>query len=309
MDIIKLRGGSPANFLDVGGGASAERVKTAFKILVSDPGVRGVFINIFGGILRCDVVATGNPGCLAHMSNGVRRQNLPVPENPSSAALLDILCTSGFSTRERADRGAGRGVGMDAVKDGLTQLGGELSLSTEPHVGTTFTLRLPLTLAIADALIISAGGQKFAMPQAVIQEITTTTASQIRSIERNELIVYRQGVLPLIRLGGFFGLPEERRAERPVLVIGTGSNSVGILADRVIGQREIVVRSIDDPLLKVPAISGATELGDGRAVLILDAASLIQAALQGKKQRLSDGSLSFASTATRNRIETEVPSL
>jgi len=238
-----------------------------------------------------------------------RRQNLPVPENPLSAALLDILCTSGFSTRERADRGAGRGVGMDAVKAGLTQLGGELSLSTEPHVGTTFTLRLPLTLAIADALIISAGGQKFAMPQAVIQEITTTTASQIRSIERNELIVYRQGVLPLIRLGGFFGLPEERRAERPVLVIGTGSNSVGILADRVIGQREIVVRSIDDPLLKVPAISGATELGDGRAVLILDAASLIQAALQGKKQRLSDGSLSFASTATRNRIQTEVPSL
>jgi len=103
-------------------------------------------------------------------------------------------------------------------------------------------------------------------------------------MENNELIVYRNGVLPLIRLGGLFGLKEERRHEQPVLVIGTGSSAVGIVADRVIGQREIVVRAVDDPLLKVPAISGATELGDGRAVLILDAASLVQAALHGKKR-------------------------
>jgi two-component system, chemotaxis family, sensor kinase CheA len=215
-----------------------------------------------------------------------RAQNLTVPENPSLTALLDIICIPGFSTRNEADRGAGRGVGMSAVKSALIQLGGELSLASEPGKGTTFTLRLPLTLAIADALIISAGGQRFAMPQALIQEITTTTASQIRRMERNELIVYRNGVLPLIRLGGLFGLPEESRHEQPVLVIGTGSNSVGIVTDRVIGQREIVVRTIDDPLLKVPAISGATELGDGRAVLILDANSLVQAALHGKKQRL-----------------------
>jgi two-component system chemotaxis sensor kinase CheA len=214
-----------------------------------------------------------------------REQNLTVPENPSLGALLDILCIPGFSTRNEADRGAGRGVGMSAVKSALNQLGGELSLASEAGKGTTFTLRLPLTLAIADALIVSAGGQRFAMPQALIQEITTTTASQIRRMERNELIVYRNGVLPLIRLGGLFGLPEESRDERPVLVIGTGSNSVGIVTDRVIGQREIVVRTIDDPLLKVPAISGATELGDGRAVLILDANSLVQAALHGKKQR------------------------
>jgi len=88
----------------------------------------------------------------------------------------------------------------------------------------------------------------------------------------------------LIRLGGLFGLTEERRAEQPILVIGTGAKSVGIVTDRVIGQREIVVRPLDDPFLKVPAISGATELGDGKAVLILDPASLLRAALDRKQE-------------------------
>ena len=146
-------------------------------------------------------------------------------------------------------------------------------------------MRLPLTLAIADALIIAAGGQRFAMPQSVVQEITTAAADAVKSLERNEIMPYRNGILPLIRLSTVFGLTPESRHEFPVLVLGTGLNAVGVVADRVIGQREIVVRGVNDPLLKVPAISGATELGDGRAVLILDTNGLIQTARQKRERR------------------------
>jgi two-component system chemotaxis sensor kinase CheA len=98
-------------------------------------------------------------------------------------------------------------------------------------------------------------------------------------------MTYRNGVLPLIRLSSIFDLTAEPRREFPVLVIGSGLSSVGIAADRLLGQREIVIRPINDPLLKVPAIAGATELGDGRAILILDADGIIQSAHRRKEKR------------------------
>jgi two-component system chemotaxis sensor kinase CheA len=203
---------------------------------------------------------------------------------PRDAALLDLLCTPGFSTKDQADLASGRGMGMATVRAAIFELGGELEMSSQLGQGTTFTLRVPLTLAIADALIIAAGGQRFAMPQAAVQEITIAQSADVRRLERNELMTYRSAVLPLIRLSTLFHLPEEKRSEFPVLVVGTGHRAVGIVADRVVGHREIVVRSINDPLLKVPAISGATELGDGRAVLILDSVALVRSANDQKRR-------------------------
>jgi two-component system, chemotaxis family, sensor kinase CheA len=214
-----------------------------------------------------------------------RAAGFMVADHLEPTQLLELICRPGFSTRDEADRGAGRGVGMTAVKEAVAEMGGELAVQSELGKGTTFTLRLPLTLAIADALIIAAGGQRFAMPQSFVQEITTAETSSIRELERNEVMPYRNGVLPLIRLASVFGLTSEARREFPVLVIGTGVNAVGILADRVLGQREIVVRSVNDPLLKVAAIAGATELGDGRAVLILDSSGLIQSARRRKEAK------------------------
>jgi two-component system, chemotaxis family, sensor kinase CheA len=214
-----------------------------------------------------------------------RANGLLVPDQQTEADLLDFICAPGFSTRDRADLGAGRGMGMSAVKATVLDLGGELELESEPGCGTTFRLRLPLTLAVADVLIISAGGQRFAMPQAVVQEITTTEPTAINRLEQNEIMHHRNSVLPLLRLTSMFGLSDEHQKTYPVLVVGSGFNAVGIVADRVLGQREIVVRPIKDPLLKVPGISGATELGDGRAVLILDSVSLAQNAKM--RQRLA----------------------
>lgn len=197
-------------------------------------------------------------------------------EAMSEPLLLDILCAPGFSTREGTDRASGRGVGMAVVKKTIEDLGGSLAMETAAGQGTRFTLRLPLTLAITDALIVAVGGQRFAVPQTVVQEVIEVPLADIKPIEKNEIILYRGGALPVVRLARLFGLAETEPQMMYAFVIGSGVNAVGIAVDRILGLREIVVRAIADPLLQVPGIAGATELGDGKAVLILNAAGLIR---------------------------------
>jgi two-component system, chemotaxis family, sensor kinase CheA len=194
--------------------------------------------------------------------------------DPDNAAILDLICAPGFSTREAADRAAGRGVGMSVVKRTVEAIGGSLSLDTEPGRGTLFSIQLPLTLAIADALIVSVGQQRFVIPQLAVREVLKIDSGTIKALENNEIIPYRGATLPLLRLARLFGLSQQETTSFHALVV-EGSPAVGIVVDRILGQREIVVRSISDPLLQVQGIAGATELGDGRIVLILDPAALV----------------------------------
>jgi two-component system chemotaxis sensor kinase CheA len=196
------------------------------------------------------------------------------------AALLELICAPGFSTRDEADRGSGRGVGMDVVRNTVEELGGRISLETESGRGTRFTIELPLTLAIAEALIVSVDGQRFAVPQSAVQEVLEVESSTVKALENNEIISYRGGVLPLVRLARLFELNDGREQSAfHVFVIGSGANALGVVVDRIIGQREIVVRGISDPLVQVAGIAGATELGDEQVVLILDVAALRQSAV------------------------------
>ncbi|MBN2806324.1 MAG: chemotaxis protein CheA [Prolixibacteraceae bacterium] len=198
-------------------------------------------------------------------------------DNLTDAEILEIICAQGFSTREEADMDSGRGVGMAVVKKVIQELGGYLELDTEAGMGTKFSIYLPLTLAILDALILTAGGQKFAMPQPMVAEVLMIEKDVITHIENNELIPYRNGVLPIIRLSEFFKLTDTSNGKTHVLVIGSGTKAVGIMVDKVLSLREIVVRSLADPFVQVAGVSGATELGDGKALLILDTPSLIKA--------------------------------
>jgi two-component system chemotaxis sensor kinase CheA len=193
-----------------------------------------------------------------------------------SRVLLDIICASGFSTRDEADRISGRGVGMDVVRGTVQELGGTLEVDTEPGRGTTFTITLPLTLAVIDAIIAQIGDQTFAVPQSAIQEIIEVDPGSLRSLEQNELLTYRGRALPIVRLGRLFHISAAARPRLHAIVVGTGLSAVGLLVDRVAGHREIVVKTIADPLIRVDGVSGATELGDGRLVLILDVAALSQ---------------------------------
>lgn len=193
-------------------------------------------------------------------------------EGLDSAHMLEILCAPGFSTRETADMASGRGVGMTAVYETVRELGGTLHLQTVPGEGSTFTVRLPLTLAITDALIVLVAGQRFAMPLQVIHEVVQLDTARLERFEQRELMHYRNGVLPLLRLDRFFHLPRPKESNRPVvLVVGQERKMVGLVVDRILSQREIVVRALTDPLVRSPGLAGATELGDGQVVLILDA--------------------------------------
>ena len=197
-------------------------------------------------------------------------------------ALLDLISAPGFSTRTEADRESGRGVGMDVVKKAIEELGGHVSLVTKMGAGTTFTIELPLTLAIAEALIVSVDGQRFAVPQSAVREVMEVESSSTRLLENNEIISYRGKALPLLRLARVFEMKHQRGSSFHVLVIGDESSFVGLAVDRILGQREIVVRAIKDPLAQSKGIAGATELGDQRVVLILDIAALRQLAAKSQ---------------------------
>ena len=208
-----------------------------------------------------------------------RAAGMDVPPDPDGSTLLELICAAGLSTREEADRASGRGVGMAVVKKTVQDLGGTLSVDTVRGAGTRFVMRLPLTLAIVDALVATVDGHTFAVPQASVGEVIEVGRESIRRMENNEVVVHRNAPLPLIRLATVFGLSVPQGSREHVFVVGSGRQATGIAVDRIIGQREIVVRTISDPLIKVDGVSGATELGDGRVVLILDVPGVIRAHL------------------------------
>lgn len=204
-----------------------------------------------------------------------RAAGMHLPDGPvDDTALLRIICAPGFSTRDESDRASGRGVGMAVVQTTIDELNGTLSLDTTPGQGTRFTIELPLTLSIADALLAVVGDRRFAVPQASVREVIEVTPDVLRRVGRHEVAPFRGGMLPIVRLSDIFGIESRPGRALHVFVVGAGLDAVGLAVDRITGQREIVVRSMTDALVDVPGVLGATDLGDGRAVLILDAAAL-----------------------------------
>jgi two-component system chemotaxis sensor kinase CheA len=199
-------------------------------------------------------------------------------DGAGSEAVLDMICSPGFSTREVADMASGRGVGMAVVRSTVRGLGGELFLDSLAGHGTRFTIELPLTLMITDALIVGVGDQSMAIPQVALREIIPLDPAAVTPLENNEVLSYRGRVLPLIDLGVMFKLARPAGARRHVLIVGNDLNLAGLVVERIVGLREIVVHPVADPLVAVPGVSGATELADGRVSLILDAAAIVRGA-------------------------------
>ena len=191
-----------------------------------------------------------------------------------AARLLDLICLPSFSTRDEADRSSGRGVGMAAVSTAVESMGGTLELATWPGHGAKFTMRLPLTLAITDALIVRAGGERFAVPRGQVREVLRGESGDVTTFESNELLTNRGQPLALVRLDRLFSLPAVERQSFHVLVVG--GPTAGLVVDQVIDLREIVIRPLIDPFVRQPGLAGATELGDRQAILILDAKTLVE---------------------------------
>jgi len=224
-----------------------------------------------GDTVVLEVADDGRGIDAAAVAAHARALGIDVPDGPLDAqTILDLICAPGFSTREETDRASGRGVGMAVVKTTIEDLNGRLVLETAPGEGARFIIELPLTLSITDALIAHVGDRTFAVPQGNVREVIEIDPAAVREIEQHEIAPFRGGSLPILRLGRVFGIEARPRRVLHVFVVGAGQDAVGVAVDHVSGQREIVVRSMADSLIKATGIAGATDLGDGRAVLILN---------------------------------------
>jgi two-component system chemotaxis sensor kinase CheA len=237
-------------------------------------GVIRLHASASGDLVKIEISDDGRGVDAQRVASRAETLGLPVPAQLDDAAIFDLICSPGFSTRDESDRGSGRGVGMDVVRHTIEDLGGSVRMESRPGSGTRFFIELPLTLAITDAFIAAIGDEIFAVPQAGVREVIEVDALGIRLLEGAEVAVSRGSAMPVIRLASLLRIPVEPRPRLHAFVLGTGQGAVGLLVDRIIGQREIVVRAAVDPLIQVTGVAGATDLGDGRAVLILDLQSM-----------------------------------
>jgi two-component system chemotaxis sensor kinase CheA len=191
----------------------------------------------------------------------------------------ELIFTPGFSTAAAVSEISGRGVGLDVVKKNIQELKGSIDIVTVIGQGTTFRIMLPITLAIIQALVVRAAGEQFAIPLTSVEESLRIYSRDIRTVERREVFTLRDFTLPLLRLSDAFHL-DGARAETPdtkwfVVVTRSGEKIAGILVDGLVRQQEVVIKSIGERLKTTPGIAGATEVGEGEIVLVVDVGSLI----------------------------------
>lgn len=197
----------------------------------------------------------------------------------SEREKLNIIFMPGFSTAERVTGLSGRGVGMDVVKNMITSLKGTVDIETKVGEGTTFVLKIPLTLAIISALLVEVGSQIFAIPLETVAEIIKISSEEIYYIEGNAMVKLRGHALSLIELENVIkvrGNARDEKSSKKVVVITDGDNRLGVIVDHLLGEDEIVIKALTKHFSKVRGVSGASILGDGKIALILDSMAIIK---------------------------------
>ncbi len=193
----------------------------------------------------------------------------------STAEVLDLIFRPGFSTADEITEVSGRGVGLDVVRSVLQRLKGTVELETHPGQGTRFRLKLPLTLAIIKALLFRVEHRLYAIPLNTVAEIARAWESDLHQIDSWEVVQLRGQALPLMRLGKkSIGAEDERRGKIFILVIQYNDRKMGLLVDSLEGEEELVIKSLDDHTIATDLVSGASILGDGRVVLIMNLAAV-----------------------------------
>jgi two-component system chemotaxis sensor kinase CheA len=203
---------------------------------------------------------------------------------PSDEQIWDTVFHPGLSTAAAVSEVSGRGVGMDVVKRNVEALGGTIVIRTRHGHGTTFRIKLPLTLAILDGQSIRVGAQEYLLPLVAISETVRVPRADVRSLTPGtEVAVVHGRVVPIVRLHRLFAVPPRTtEIHRGLLVlVEHDGTTAGLFVDDLGGQQQVVVKSLDTNFTKVPGIGGATILGDGRVALILDVAGLIALAHTG----------------------------
>ncbi len=223
------------------------------------------------------------------VKNVALRRGIVTAEKLSSLTATEIIMLTtcpGYSNAQKISEAAGRGVGLNASRLKVESLGGTLNIDTRPNEGTVFSIKLPLTMAIVQVLLVGIAEETYCIPLSYIAETTKVSPQEVKTIERHEMVAYGDTVLPLVRLGeksGFLPLPSRqatldistRIPTIPVVVVGEGSQKVGLVVDSLLGQQEAVIKPLTGILKKNRGISGATILGTGRVAPVLDISALL----------------------------------
>ncbi|HXY40709.1 MAG TPA: chemotaxis protein CheA [Vicinamibacteria bacterium] len=219
-------------------------------------------------------------------SKAVERGLVREDEALSDREAIQLIFAEGFSTARAVTDVSGRGVGLDVVVQSMERLNGLIEAETIPGAGTKFTLQLPLTLAIITVLMVEVAGGSYALPSgSVVESLRYRSADVVRMNGRDTLRV-RDRIVPLLHLCAHFGLRSDERTERYAVIVGRGDKRLGLTVDRLLGQQDVVIKALDQVVAEGPIqVAGATILGDGRVVLILDIAALFE----GRRGRLARG--------------------
>jgi two-component system chemotaxis sensor kinase CheA len=212
-------------------------------------------------------------------AKAIKQGLLTESDRPTDREIMELIFAPGFSTAETVTDISGRGVGMEIVKKNITRLNGIFEIDSALGKGTKFTIKLPLTLAIIQALLVRVADELYSIPLDAVIESQRINASDVRTVHGSEVITLRGQVVPLIRVGEFFGLGNPRDPDKVMIVIvGLQGRQVGLVVDSFQGEQEIVIKPLSEVIGVIPGISGATILGNGSISLILDVHSLVASA-------------------------------
>ena len=246
------------------------------------PPVGTIFLNAYqdGNNVVIEVGDDGNGIDIEAVRNKGIERGVITPEqaaNMTDKEVIDLLFLPSFSTAKKVTDVSGRGVGLDVVKSKIESLSGEVEVKTKLGEGSTWIIRLPLTLAIIQALMVVVGGEKYAISLGSIQTLEDISPSEIKLVQNKEVINLRGTVIPLIRLPKVLDIESTRSEDENliVVIVKKGDKQAGLVIDELIGQQEIVIKSLGKYIKQCKFISGATILGDGEIALILDANALI----------------------------------
>ena len=194
-------------------------------------------------------------------------------EQPDKDSLLSLIFSPGFTTKSEATDISGRGIGLDVANRNIAKLNGQIIIDTMPERGTELTIKLPLSLAIIPALMAEASGEVYAIPMSSVDESIKIREEELHVINNHEVVRFREKVLPVVRLSDFLGLEGTRQKRFYLIILGKAEKRIAVAVDRLRGQQEIVIKPLDDTFGKSRGIAGASILGDGRIVLIIDVMS------------------------------------
>ena len=215
------------------------------------------------------------------VANYEKERGIEVSSNMSDADVWQLIFAPGFSTAETVTDVSGRGVGMDVVRRNIEQLGGRVELTSVTGKGTTISIRLPLTLAIMDGMSVGIGDNTYIVPLTTIIESLRPRQEDVKTVASTGRVVFVRGeYLPLVALHEVFGLtPISNRPEQGILIIvDTECGRAALFVDELLGQRQVVIKSLESNYRKVPGISAATIMGDGSVSMILDVSEVVRLA-------------------------------